>query len=61
MRLSCRGLIRVDDLSEDEAFVTEPAARAGVPCENTSATEPPVILRYFGPEVNRDAPEIGDH
>jgi len=40
-------------------FVTEDAAKAGVVYENTSATEPLVILRYFGPEVNPDAPEIG--
>ena len=40
-------------------FVTEDAAKAGVVYENTSATEPLVILRYFGPEVNPGAPEIG--
>ena len=28
---------------------------------NTSATEPLVFLRYFGPEVNPDAPEMGAH
>ena len=26
---------------------------------NTSTTEPLVTLRYFGPEVNRDAPAMG--
>jgi hypothetical protein len=26
---------------------------------NTSETEPLVTLRYFGPEVNPDAPEMG--
>ena len=26
--------------------------------ENTSGTEPLVVLRYFGPEVNPDAPQI---
>jgi hypothetical protein len=29
--------------------------------ENTSDTEPLVLLRYFGPEVNKDAPSIGDY
>ena len=39
-------------------FVTEKAAKAGVTYENTSATEPLVVLRYFGPEVNPDAPAL---
>ena len=59
MRLNCPKLIRFHDLTEDEAFVTDEAARAGVRYENTSATEPLVVLRYFGPEVNPDAPEVG--
>ncbi len=48
----------VDDLKT----VTEnirPAAE-GVRYENTSPTEPLVILRYYGPEANPDAPAIGD-
>ena len=59
LRLNCPKLIRFHDLTEDEAFVTEEAARAGVVYENTSATEPLVVLRYFGPEVNPDAPDVG--
>jgi len=58
--LSCPKLIRFHELTEDEVFVTESAAKAGVAYENTSATEPLVVLRYFGPEVNPDAPEVGD-
>jgi hypothetical protein len=27
--------------------------------ENTSHVEPLVVLRYFGPEVNPDAPAVG--
>lgn len=61
MRLSSPALIRLTDLTEDEVFVTERAAREGVVYENTSEVEPLVILRYFGPEVNPDAPEVGDH
>src|SRR3954468_21070334 len=58
LNLNCPKLIRFHDLTEDEVFVTEQAARAGVTYENTSDTEPLVVLRYFGPEVNPDAPGI---
>ncbi len=58
MRLASPKVIGFHDLTEDEYFVTESAARAGVTYENTSATEPMVVLRYFGPEVNPDAPNI---
>ncbi len=54
-------LIRFHELTEDEYFCTEAGAKAGVTFENTSDTEPLVLLRYFGPEVNKDAPNIGDH
>jgi hypothetical protein len=54
-------LIRFTDMTLDEAFVTERAARQGVVYENTSKTEPMVVLRYFGPDANPDAPAIGDH
>ena len=56
--LNCPKLIRFHDLTEDEVFCAESAAKAGVTFENTSATEPLVCLRYFGPEVNPDAPAI---
>ena len=52
-------LIRFHELTEDEYFCTEDGARNGVTFENTSSTEPLVVLRYFGPEVNPDAPEVG--
>ncbi|MEO6434176.1 MAG: hypothetical protein ABIP55_00220 [Tepidisphaeraceae bacterium] len=58
MRLVSPKMIGFYDLTEDEYFVTEKAAKAGVTYENTSATEPLVVLRYFGPEVNPDAPGI---
>ncbi len=57
--LDCPKLIRFHELTEDEAFCTEDAAKAGVTFENTSTVEPLVVLRYFGPEVNPDAPEMG--
>jgi hypothetical protein len=59
VRLTCPKLLRFHDLTEDEVFVVESAARAGVVYENTSATEPLVVLRFFGPEVNPDAPDVG--
>ena len=52
-------IILLTELTEDEYFCTEDAAKAGVTFENTSETEPLACLRYFGPEVNPDAPELG--
>ena len=52
-------LIRFTELTEDEYFCTEDGAKNGVTFENTSETEPLVMLRYFGPEVNPDAPVMG--
>jgi hypothetical protein len=50
-------MIGFHDITMDEFFVTEAAAKAGVTYENTSPTEPLVMLRYFGPGVNRGAPK----
>jgi hypothetical protein len=58
LRLSSPKMIGFHELTEDEVFVTEAAAKSGITYENTSPTEPLVILRYFGPEVNPDAPAI---
>jgi len=52
-------LIRFTELTEDEYFVSESGAKAGVNFENTSETEPLVVLRYFGPDANPDAPGMG--
>jgi len=43
-------VIRFGDLTEDEFFVSESAARAGVKITNHSATTDLVILKHFGPE-----------
>ncbi len=59
LNLDCPKLIRFYELTEDEVFCAETAAQAGVTFENTSTVEPLVVLRYFGPEVNPDAPELG--
>jgi len=52
-------IIRFNQLTEDEYFITEDGAKAGITYENMGETEPLVILRYFGPEVNPDAPKMG--
>jgi hypothetical protein len=58
LALDCPKMIGFYDLTQDEVFCTESAARAGVTYENTSACEDLVMLRYFGPEVNLDAPDL---
>jgi hypothetical protein len=47
--LETRTLIRFGELTFDEYFVSEPAARAGVRITNASASEPLVLLKHFGP------------
>lgn len=58
--LDCPKLIRFGELTEDEVFCTETAAKSGVLFENTSEVEPLVLLRYFGPDVNPNAPNVGE-
>lgn len=61
LALDCPKLIRFTELTEDEVFCTEPAARAGVTFENTSDVENLVVLRYFGPDANPDAPDLSSN
>jgi hypothetical protein len=42
-------LIRYGQLTSDEFFVSEPAAREGVRFTNPSSTDPIVALKHFGP------------
>jgi len=42
-------LIRYGQLTNDEFFVTEEAAKGGVVVSNLSQTEPLVMLKHFGP------------
>ena len=58
--LDCPKMIGFRELTRDEVFCSAKAASEDVRFENSSPTEPLVILRYFGPEANPDAPEIGD-
>jgi hypothetical protein len=43
-------LIRYGQLTHDEFFVSEKAAREGVSIINTSSTDPIVMLKHFGPD-----------
>jgi hypothetical protein len=43
-------LIRYGQLTHDEYFVSEKAAKEGVTIVNKSATDPIVMLKHFGPE-----------
>lgn len=51
-------MIRYGDMTADEFFITEPAAREGVRVRNTGS-EPLVLLRYFGPEAVEGVPAVG--
>lgn len=44
-------LLRFGQLSCDEFFVSAPAAKEGVRIRNTSAFEPLVMLKHFGPDA----------
>jgi len=61
LSLDCPKLVRFVERTDDEVFCTEAASRGGVVFENTGETEDLVVLRYFGPEVNPDAPAVGAH
>jgi hypothetical protein len=60
LALQTPAMIRYGELTEDEVFVCHDAARGGVVFENTG-TEPLVTLRYFGPDTNPHAPQVGAH
>ncbi len=48
------------ELTRYEVVCWAETAAEGVRSENTSPTEPLVILRYYGPETNSDTPAIGE-
>ncbi|MBN8788667.1 MAG: hypothetical protein J0I84_16380 [Terrimonas sp.] len=47
--IDCPALIRYGQLTNDEFFVSEQAAKEGVVITNYSSTDPIVILKHFGP------------
>jgi hypothetical protein len=53
-------MIRFGADTEDEVFITHEAAQRGVIVENTGS-EPLVGLRYFGPDVHKNLPAVGDY
>ena len=59
--LECPAMIRYGEMTEDEVFITEKAAREGVVIENLGKECPLVLLRYFGPDVNPQSPAVGAH
>ena len=60
LRLQTPAMIRFGEMTEDEVFITAKAAAAGVTIENTGS-EPLVGLRYFGPDAQPGAPDVGAH
>lgn len=59
--IDCPALIRFGQMTQDELFISAEAAAQGIVIENHSETDPLVTLRYFGPDVRSDMPEVGDH
>ena len=57
MVLNSPKMIGFHELTQDEFYISDGAAKAGVTYTNTSPTEPLVMLRYFGPGVNAQAPK----
>jgi len=55
LRVEAPTMIRFGQMTQDELFVSAEAAAEGVIIENTSETEPLVLLKHFGPG-NPDAP-----
>jgi hypothetical protein len=51
-------MIRFGEMTQDEVFISQDAARAGIQVVNTGS-EPLVTLRYFGPEQAPGVPEVG--
>ncbi|MCL2306374.1 MAG: hypothetical protein FWC43_13600 [Planctomycetaceae bacterium] len=53
-------MIKFGSEPNDELYITADAAEKGFVVENTGS-EPLVSLRYFGPNVHKNIPNIGDH
>ncbi len=61
LTVDCPSSIRFGQPTQDELFISWEAATQGITIENHSATDPLVTLRYFGPDVHTDMPEVGEH
>jgi hypothetical protein len=51
-------LIRYGQLTCDEFFVSEAAAKEGVTLKNPSRSDPIVILKHFGPDAHDNMPTV---
>ena len=49
LTISTPSMIRFGQMTEDEVFVTAASAKEGIVIENTSSTDPLVMLKHFGP------------
>ena len=49
LTVSAPSMIRFGAMTEDEVFVTAATAEAGLVIENTSSSDPLVLLKHFGP------------
>jgi hypothetical protein len=61
LEVDCPSIIRFGQMTQDEVFISQEAATAGVTFENHSETDALVTLRYFGPDVHKNMPKVGDH
>jgi hypothetical protein len=61
LALESPDMIRFGEMTEDEVFVSEARAKEGYEVENLAKDCPLVILRYFGPGVNPQAPKMGSY
>ncbi len=60
LMLQTPAMIRFGEETWDEVFISHEAATRGIEIENIGK-EPLVGLRYFGPNVHKKMPSIGDH
>ena len=54
--IECPALIRFGQLTNDEYFVSEAAAKEGVTITNPSKSDPIVMLKHFGPDAHDNMP-----
>jgi len=53
-------MLRYDQFSADEYFVSEDAAKCGVKIVNRAKFEPLVILKHFGPNCGMPKTKFND-
>jgi hypothetical protein len=58
LTVSTPSMIRFGQMTEDELFVTANVAKEGIVVENTSTSDPLVMLKHFGPGNPDAAPLV---